>query len=149
MWIELTEADVSTGLTGPELTAAKTAALKVAQTDPVAAVIEDVVREVRSRVAACSANSLGAAGMIPDECKGHAVSLCVFRLAKRLPKAVLLDEDRRAANTQAIAFLRDVGDCKVALEQPETASEEVVTKTPRPRWCARPRKFKSSQQDGV
>lgn len=149
MWIALTEADVATGLTGPELTAAKTAALKVGQTDPVADVIDDVTREVRSRVAACKANSLGDAGMIPDECKGHAVSLCVFRLAKRLPRAVLLDEDRRTANTQAIAFLRDVAACDVALEQPETPSEEVVTKIPRPRWSARDREFKRSQQDGI
>ena len=149
MWITLTVADIATGLTGPELAAAQTAALRAAQTDPVLDVIADVTREIRSRVAACSRNSLGGAGMIPDECKGHAVSLCVFRLAKRLPKAVLLDEDRRSANTQAIAFLRDVGDCRVALEQPETASEEVITQTPRPQWKARDREFKRCQQDGI
>jgi hypothetical protein len=149
MWVALTENDIATGLTGPEFNAAKTAALKPGQPDPIAEVIVEITREVRARVAACNANTLGPAGTIPDECKRHAIAIAVFCLGKRLPRAVLLDEDRRHANNQAVAFLRDVAECKVALEQPETPSDEVVTSSPPPRWKGRRRRYRYGQEDGA
>jgi len=129
MWIELTEADVLRKLAAPELEAARTAVLDAGQADPLAEVIEEIVREVRGRVAACARNVLGEGSTIPDECQAAALARIRFELATRLPGGVLLDEDRRTANANAIAFLRDVASCDVAIVQPDTASEDQAGKS--------------------
>jgi len=149
MWITLVEADVLRKLAAPELEAARTAVLAVGQADPLAGVISEITREVRSRVAACDRNTLGAAGTIPDECETAALARIRFELSGRLPGGVLMDEDRRTANENAIAFLRDVAACKVALEQPETASEEVTSRPPSPSICRPRRKFDRCDQEGI
>lgn len=126
-WIALVEADVLRKLAAPELDAARTAVLDAGQDDPLAGVITEVTREVRARVAACSKNTLGPAGTIPDECEAAALARIRFELSTRLPGGVLMDEDRRRANADAIAFLRDVAACNVAIEQPATVSDEVTS----------------------
>lgn len=127
MWITLTESDISTAITGPELIAARTAAKATGQSDPVPEIIAQVTREVRARVAACANNSLGPAGMIPDECKSAAIDIAVYRLCKRVPGTALLKEERSEANKLAIAFLKEVAACGVALQQPDNVSEEVTS----------------------
>ena len=123
-WLTLTEAHILTGVTGAELAPARAAALKAGQVDPVAEVIAQVTREVRGRVAACARNTLGEGDAIPDECLSAAIDIAVYRLCKRIPGAVLLTKERVEANTNAIAYLRDVAACEVALVQPATAATE-------------------------
>lgn len=149
-WITLSESDLATAITGPELNAVKTAALRSGQDDPVAAELAQVTREVRGRVKACNCNTLGAAGTIPDECKTATIDICVYRLAKRLPAGVL-NPTREKANDQALAFLRDVAACDVVLEQPEsgTESDEISSSPPVPRICRPMRRFDRCDQDGI
>ncbi len=148
-WITLTAADVLRKLASPELDAARTAALAISQEDPLPGVIIEIVREVRSRVAACERNILGPDGTIPDECESAALARIRFELATRLPGGALLDEDRRAANRNALTFLRDVSACDVAIVPPTAPSDsqagtgaaEVVSGT-----C---RKFTRDKMEGL
>jgi hypothetical protein len=126
-WIAITEAHVkSAGLTGPELSAARTTALPDGVTDTLADVISRVTAEVRGRVAACDQNVLGEGATIPDECLTAALARIVFELGIRLPGRVVLTEQRDKANDNALRFLRDVAACDVAIVQPETPTDDVV-----------------------
>lgn len=124
MWTEITESDVITKLSGPEIAAMKTAALQAAQINPLPGVIAQVVLEIRGYVAACPNNTLGDGSTIPNELLGAAVSRIRFELATRLPVASLLTEDRRSANRDALTLLRDVAACKFLVVQPETADAD-------------------------
>jgi hypothetical protein len=138
-WVVLTEADVVTKLSGPELAAMKAAALQAAQVSPLPGVITQVVKEIRGYVAACQRNTLGDGQTIPDELLGAAISRIRFELATRLPVASLLTEDRRTANANALSLLRDAAGCRFLVVQPATAAADqaggpavaIVTKTAR------------------
>lgn len=148
MYITITETDVITKLSGPELDAMQSAALQTDQEPPLPGIITQVVKEVRGYVAACERNVLGAGETIPDELLGAAISRIRFELATRLPEAGLLSEDRRTANTNAIRLLESTAACKFLVIGPETPAEEqasgsaeVISKT-----C---RRFDRSQMDGL
>jgi hypothetical protein len=149
MWITLTESDIQTGLTGPELTAAKTAVLASGQTGVLDEVLEQVTREVRGHVATCRDNTLGPAGTIPDELKGAAIDECVYRLCKRLPGKILLKQERTDAHKDAIALFARAAECKFTITQPDVASDEITASPPPPRWTTRAREFDRASQDGV
>jgi len=121
-YITLVESDLASGLTGPELTAVKTAALVAGQTGVVQEILDQVTTEVRARVAACAKNVLGEAGTIPDECESAAIDIAIYRICKRIPGRVVLTAERSDANANAIAFLRDVARCDVAIVPPTTAA---------------------------
>ena len=125
-WITLTETDIITKLSGPELAAMKTAALQSGQSSPLPEVISQVVREVRAYVASCNRNTVGEGATIPDELLGAALIRIRFELATRLPVSSLLTEDRRTANSNALTLLRDAAACKFAVEQPANATSEVI-----------------------
>jgi hypothetical protein len=148
-WITITDAAILGKSAGAEVDAARSAALAIGQTDPVPGLVEQIVREVRGYVAACKDNKLGPAGTIPDELLGAALNRLRFECATRLPGGALLDEDRRAANRDAIAMLRDAGACRIVLEQPDTPSTEILASQPSPRWKARGPQFSRRQQDGA
>ncbi|MFA6289936.1 MAG: hypothetical protein WC661_21340 [Opitutaceae bacterium] len=147
-WKILTEADIADGVNGPVLAAARTAALKAAQPDPLPTELARVTREVRGRVAAWSKNTLGPAGTIPDEAETSAIDIVVYRLCKRVGSA-LLKTEIADAKKMADAFLVDLSRGDVAIEQPEIPSGEIVTSPPSPRWKARRPQFKRCQQDGA
>lgn len=149
MWITLTEADLQTALTGPELTAAKTAALAAGQGSVLDDVFAQVTREVRGHVATCERNTLGPAGTIPDELLAAAVDECVYRLCKRLPGKVLLKQERSDAHDDAVALFNRAAECKFTLEQPAEASDETIATSPPPQWTTRDRKFDRDTQDGL
>lgn len=138
-WNTLTETNVLTKLSGPEISAMKTAALQNGQANPLTGIISQVVKEIRGYIAACARNTLGEGETIPDELEGAAISRIRFELATRLPVASLLTEDRKTANANALAMLRDVAACRFNVVQPVAAaadqapgsSAEVVTETTR------------------
>ena len=123
-WITLTEAQVLTKLSAPELAALKTAATAPGQTDPLPEILAQVVREVRGHVAGCDRNTLGPADTIPDELLGAALNRVRYELATRLPVASLLTEARKESNRDALTLLQRVASCQFALVQPETAGEQ-------------------------
>jgi len=147
-WITLTEAHIADGVNGPVLIAARTAAKATNQPDPLPTELARVTRNVRSRVAACAKNTLGPAGMIPDEAEAAAIDIVVYRLCKRVGKALLTDEKVKASD-DAEAYLADMASCKVAIEQPEVPSPEVTAAPPSPKWKARRPQFSRRQQDGA
>lgn len=150
MWTALLEADIITAINGPSIGAARTAALKSGQSDPLPEAIDQVTREVRGRVAACARNVLGEEGTIPDECKTAAIDMCVYRLCKRLG-AALLTSAVTDANNIALAFLRDVARCEVAIVAPIDAAPkaEQAGPTPSPIICRPIRRFTRNTQDGI
>jgi hypothetical protein len=147
-WQTITEADVLTKLSGPEIAAMKTAALQAAQVSPLPGIITQVVREVRGYVAACDRNTLGAGETIPDELLGAAISRIRFELATRLPVASLLTEDRRTANANALTMLRDVAACRFQIVVAAAPSDEVVGGSS-PTFNTPTRRFSRNLQDGI
>lgn len=123
-WISLTLDDVKTRISWPELEAYQTWHLAAGQVDPTTETISGVVREIRGRVAACSRNTLGADGTIPEELYHAALTLIQWRLAMRLPGAGvdLLDEGRKTEHSEAQKLLRDVAKCEFAVVQPAAHS---------------------------
>lgn len=126
-WNTLTEAKFLEHLTGPELTAIKTAALATAQTEPLTAMLAKVVQEVRGYVAANGTNSLGEGVTIPDELESAALAIARYRALNRLPIRSLLTETRITEYKDALTLLRDVAAGKFSVEQPATPSEQVVS----------------------
>ena len=125
MWITLNEEDVQGRLAGAELTALKSSALASGKTaaEVLAQAIEDVTKEVRGYVAACTRNQLGDGATIPDELKGAALALVRDYLFTRLPGMKMLnDEIRQKEVDRAMSKLRDAANCKLLIVQPETAS---------------------------
>ena len=128
-YIAITESDVITKLSGPEIAAMKTAALQAAQTSPLPEIITQVIGEVRGYVAACERNILGEGATIPSELLGAAINRIRFELATRLPVASLLTTARTDANAQAIALLKDAAACRFLVIGPETPAEEQAAGT--------------------
>lgn len=122
-WQTVTESDVITKLSGPEIAAMKTAALQAAQTNPLPEIITQVIREVRGYVGGCASNTLGDGETIPDELLGTAINRIRYELATRLPVPSLLTQARIDANNQALTLLRDVARCAFAIIAPATAAE--------------------------
>lgn len=123
-WITLTEADVLTKLSAPELTAMKTAATGVGQANPLVEVIEQVVLEVRGYVGASLLVQLGEAGTIPNELLGAAINRIRFELATRLPVPALLTDARKEANKDAVTLLGRVAAGSFLVVAPEDAAPE-------------------------
>lgn len=139
-WISVTESDVKDRLSGPELTAYKTAALATGQTDPLPGIITQTVNEARGYIAACTQNKLGTGETIPDKLLQSVVAIVRYRLITRLPmNAGSLLETRRVEYDDAMRLMREVAACRFAVEEPESVSTEtmrsvaaeVVTKTTR------------------
>lgn len=121
-WLTITEANVLSKLSAPELAAMKTAALASGQANPLTEAIADVVREVRGYVAACSGNTLGEGDTIPDELLGAAINRIRYELATRLPVASLLTDARKEANRDAVALFGRVAACTFRIIPPTTAA---------------------------
>ncbi len=147
-WITITEADVQTRLTAPELTAVKSIALAPGQAAVLSEIVGQVVDEIRGYVAAYRANTLGAGTTIPQKLLGAALAMIRYRLATRLPVRSLLTQERVDENSAAIKLLERVADGKFALEEPTTADTETVS-SPSPHVTAVDRHFKTEDQDGI
>lgn len=130
-WITPTENDLVARLSGPELAAYRSAALKSGQADPVAPILAGVIGEVRGYVAGHKSNALGPTGQIPEELLDAAMALVVARLPARLP--LTLSEARIEAKKDAISLLRSVASGQfyvapavtLAAEQPGGGVEQV------------------------
>lgn len=148
-WIELTEADLLTALSGPELEKLRAAALKSGQSDPVQPVLDQITSEVRGRVAACDRNQLGDGNTIPSELKDAALALVVMRIMTRAAGTVIDPQGaRKAAAERAAKTLEAVAACRFAIVQPVTASTDEVGTT-LPSVGARTHYFQRGDQSGL
>jgi len=85
--------------------------------DRLTGIISQVTAMIRAKVAACRQNDLGTAGTIPDECLHAAATIAKHNLRATLPTTGSEDEGdmRRDEYTDAMRFLDDVADCKIAI----------------------------------
>jgi hypothetical protein len=146
-WISLTEADVRTKLSGPELTALQGAALAPGQTSPLAAIVAEVAAEVRGHVAAAG-RPLAAGSTIPARLQRAALALIRFELASRLPVAALMTEARTMAANDAQALLRRVADGAFEVDRPEESDPDEASRTV-PDYTRALRAFGMTDQDGL
>jgi hypothetical protein len=148
-WRAITEADLLTRISGPELASIRAAALGVAQADPIQATIDQVTLEVRGRVAACRNNELGAGDTIPDELLSHALAMIVVALMPRAA-GLMIDGNgaRKEAAERADRVLKDVARCEFAIEQPSSVSSQVIS-SPSPSICANTRTVTRETTDGM
>lgn len=147
-WITLSVTDVKAKLAGAELTALQTAALASGQSDPVVEIIAEVTNEVRGYVAACARNTLGAGATIPDKLKSAALAMIRYRSATRLPVKSFLTADRVSENEAAVRLMEQVAKCMFAIEEPTTASDEVIA-MPSPSICGNSKTITRQSTDGM
>lgn len=126
-WITPTEAHILTRVSGPELDAFRGAALGTGQDDPVAAQIGIVVSFMRGYIARCANVDMSTkeAGTIPDSGLHAFLDIIVPTIQGRPAGAVIEGTNgiRLDARGDAMKWLRDAADCKVAVDEvpPPTA----------------------------
>lgn len=147
MWISITEADVLTVLSGPELDAYRNAAKAVLQADPVAPVIAQVTALARGYVGACGRNRIGEPGTIPEKLLAPALDLIALRLPQRV--RVNPSEVRRLNAQEALRLFERVANCQFDIEEPEVADEENSSSGGTPTISARAPQFRADQQEGA
>lgn len=98
-WTTLTPDDLSTYLAAPQVKALQTKALASGQSDPVAAIIEDVATRVRAELRASGRIVLSATeGTLPPELRRTVLALVIEAAQTRLPGLALTPEQKRAAD---------------------------------------------------
>lgn len=148
-WVTITEANLLTRISGPELSAIRAAALGAGQADPVAETIKNTVMYVRGRVAACKQNTLGAGQTIPEELMQQALALIVVAFMDRAAGLMIDANGQRKRDAErAEEILKDVAACEFAVEQPATPSTQVIS-SPEPSISANEPGFTRDEQDGV
>lgn len=129
-WKALTFATMQTTLGDAEMEAAREQLLASGQADPLDEVLENVVAEVRGRVAARAGNTLeGDVTLIPPELLQHASYIARWRLLGRLGPgaAFLLTENRRKDYDDAIAALKDVARGDFTITPATTAADPATS----------------------
>jgi len=130
-WRALTIDDIQTGITAPELAAARTAVLGVGQNDPLTDGIQSATDQMRGYIAGAPSLVLGPEGTIPDKLINCGVDLVVYYLCKRLPGKILLKPERQFAYERAISQLRDVAAGRFRFEVPaEVSTEQIAVPLP-------------------
>ena len=120
-WAVITATDVLNALNNAEANAHRTVGLGPGQTDPLPSIITYVTEEVRGYIRA--RHRVGPTG-IPQGFFPAALALITYRLAERTSPA--LADKRKAAYTDALAFLKAVADGKIGVEDPPSDSTDTV-----------------------
>ena len=126
-WIAITSNDVLNALNNAEANAHRTILLGAGQTDPLPSIITYVTEEVRGYIRL--RHRVGPTG-IPQGFFPAALALITYRLAERTSPA--LADKRKAAYTDALAFLKAVAEGKIGVEDPPSDSTDTVN-APLPR----------------
>lgn len=145
-WITITEADLLTVLSGPELAGYRAAAKADGQVDPVAPTIAQVVDLVRGYVGGNTSNTLGTAGTIPSKLLAPAIDLIAVRIPGRVGRAP--KSGRKSAADEAIKLLEQVARGAFDIEEPLTPGTEQPS-APHPSFSGRKRRDARKDQDGL
>ena len=141
-WITPTETDILTRVSGAELGAFRSAALKVGQADPVPALIVTVVNFMRGYIANCPTVDMTTkdAGTIPASGLHAFLDIIVPTIQMRPAGAVIEGSSgiRLDARTDAMKWLKAAAACEVAVDEvpPPTAPGAPI---PKPRIKKRTR----------
>jgi hypothetical protein len=148
-WRSITEADLLQRISADELESIREAALGDDQGDPIATHLSQVADYVRGYIAANAANTLGAAGTIPERLIVPACDYALVNVFSRL-SGMLLDanDTRKRASDAAIRLFERVADGHYAVEQPTEAGTEVEA-SPSPSFTTPTHVFQPSNQDGL
>lgn len=117
-WVAITIADVLARLTTDEADGLQLVG-ETAQTDKLTPIIAQVTGYVRSMVASCSRNTMGTAGLIPEDCLYHAVSLIRAALVTAQPTLEGVTDPRGEETKAAHLYLTKVAKCEVAIADPD------------------------------
>ena len=132
-WNAITESDLLTRISGPELDGLRSAALGTGQDDPIDDAIDQVTGYVRGRIAANPTNTLGTAGTIPQSLLGAALDILVIEVSQRAA-GTLIDPSnvRRDAANEARRLLADVASGKFSIDETSGTGSQTGTGVTRP-----------------
>lgn len=149
-WRVLTEADVLTKLSSPELEAFREAAVALEQADPITTAITSVTSLVRGYVGSNSKNDLDVAtDTVPVRLIPAAVDILVVDIPARAGGMQIDPDDARAkSKAQAIKLLERVADGKFSIDDPVSGNESSAAVTPS-YTPTRVRRYDRSNQDGI
>ena len=130
MWRAITDLDVETVLSGPELEAIRSAAgdAEGDAADMLPAIITTVTDEVRAHIEDCPQNRLGPVGTVPERVIHHALAIIRNRLLSRLNMDA--GDSRKVEHRDAVTFFQRVSECKVKIELPDAADVVSEANTP-------------------
>lgn len=127
-WIPVTLSDLEDSKVAKLVTALRTKALAVGQTDPSVRVIASVVTDIRRKIASCRMNRTDAdETTIPASLLPLATDLIIFRLKNRLE--IPLTEDERNSQRSYESTLNRIAACDDVIEQPDDAETPAVEST--------------------
>lgn len=140
-WISITADDLNDYLVAAQVTALRTVAMGVGQTDPFTRVMHDVCTRIRTEVQGCKGNLVSLTPYtIPPELKVYACHLIIEALQTRIPRLEFSDS-QKAQCDQAREYLRRISKCEIPVSQPDDPNEtpdiqsgngiSAVTTTPR------------------
>lgn len=88
------------------------------------AILIQVTTRIRGQVAACTANTLGSDGTVPDEVEDAAVAIARHRFLSSVPNFdEAQGEMRKEEYRDAIRFMQDVAKCLVSIVPPGSADD--------------------------
>lgn len=121
-WITPGISDLDTYLAAPQREALQTQALAPGQSDPVAAILGNVVEQVRAQLRGSRQPVSATTGTVPPELVPSVAALTIERAQSRLPSLVLTADQKRAAD-QARELLALAGQGKLQLTRPDDPEE--------------------------
>lgn len=125
-WRAITEADVLSKMSSPELEAFRATAIAGGQADPITTAIDQVTELVRGYVGSNSKNTVDTDNptFIPERLISPAVDILVVDIPARAAGVQIDPEDARAkAKAQAVRLLERVADNKFSIDDPVTGNE--------------------------
>lgn len=127
-WISISVEDLEDAKVAALVTALRTKALGDSQDDPSERIIQDIVTDLRRKIASCRNNQVDSdESTIPASLKPLACDLIVYRLKNRLE--IELTEDERAIRRSHERTLDRIASCEDVIEQPDTSAVPAVQST--------------------
>lgn len=149
-WISITPDDLNDTKVAGLVTACRTKALGLGQTDPAPRIIENAVARIRSEIKGCAVNVLDQdAAKIPKDLKPLAMRMIVRELQSRL--LIELKDDEREEWRQDIRYLERIARCEIPVLAPDDPEivESVHTPSGSPRICSKQRFLTRQKMEGV
>jgi len=148
-WVSITVDDLNDAKVSKLVDALRTKALADGQDDPTPRITQQVVDEVRRKIASNTSNRLDEdQTTIPKGLKALVVDLIYYELMGRLRLSLKKEEeeDKRRFERE----LNRIADGKDVVEQPDTPVDAgVETPAPSPKVSVRPKNFGRESQDGI
>lgn len=148
-WRALTEDDVYDALDDARATVLRAALLRPGQEDPLPVAIRKAVAYARDSIRSNVDNVLDPEPThVPEGCIDSVTDLVIYRLGRRLSRALKITDEDKEAWKQALAYFKEVAKGSMAVEQ-FNAGADAPAKTAAPRIVSRGRSFTRDTQEGI